>query len=85
MIIDTHTVLDVSLLATFIFRVVGFEKMIFAVKMERVKMLLESQVEKCLLIHSLCCAGILPALDLVLHICLRTPNRSWSMEAQLMN
>lgn len=51
--------------------------MVFAVKMEHVKMPLESQVETCLL--------ILSALDLVLHVHLRTTDRSWSVEVQLMD
>lgn len=84
-IINTHRVLDILLLATFIFCVVEFKKMIFTVKMERVKMPLESQVEKSLLICSFWSAGILPALDLVLQGCLRTSDRSWNMEVQLMN
>lgn len=59
--------------------------MIFAVKMECVKMPLESQVAKHLLIHSFRSAGILPAPDLVQHVCLGTADRSGSMEVQLMN
>lgn len=55
----------------------GFEKMVFAVRVERVKMPLESQVEMCLL--------IVPALDLVLRVHLRTTSRSWSVEVQPMD
>lgn len=73
------------LLATFIFHVAGFEKIIFAVKMERVEMPLESQVETRLLIHRFRSAGTVLALDLVQHVCLRTADRSGSMGAQLMN
>lgn len=66
-----HTAVDISLLSTFVFCVVGFETLISGVKMERVKMPSESQVEKHLLIHgavNFCRAGVLPAPELVLHI-----------------
>lgn len=67
-----HTAVDISLLSTFVSCVVGFETMISGVKMERVKMPLESQVEKHLLIHGFCRAGVLPTPDLMLNICLST-------------
>lgn len=66
-----HTAVDISLLSTFVFCVVGFETLISGVKMECVKMPSESQVEKHLLIHgamNFCRAGVLPAPELVLHI-----------------
>lgn len=79
-IMDTHTQSLGYLVPAFISCMVGLEKLIFAVKMEHVKMLVESQVEKRFLLHTLCPAGILPALDLVLHIALRLPGSSWSSE-----
>ena len=75
--------MDILLLATLIFCVVGFEKLIFAVKMEHVKMPLESQVEKCLPIGGFRSAGTLLTLDLVLHVCLRDTSRPRSTEVRL--